>query len=64
MVPLRVLLPIYEVLLRLNFERIALDCGFAVRCRAQSDSLGTQCSRLDVFIVRDVIDRGEKRHLR
>jgi hypothetical protein len=54
-VPVRVLLPIHEVLLGFDLERVAQHPRAAVRCRTQSHDLRSKADRPIVLIARDVM---------
>ncbi len=62
-VRLRVLLPIDEVLRRLDLEGVRENPGTAMRRRPQPYDLGTQRDAAVVAIVGDVIERNVNRHL-
>ena len=61
-VRLRVLLPVDEVLGRLDLHRVAQDAGSRVRRRPQPDDLRAEVDRPVVAVVRDVVEGDVDRH--
>ncbi len=61
-VRLRILLPVDEVLVRRDLQRVAEDRRARVRRRAQPDDLGREADRPVVAIVRDVVEGNMDRH--
>src|SRR5262249_39815956 len=61
-VSVRVLLPIYEMLVRRHLEPIAQDLGWGMRRRPQPDNLRPETDRPVVLVASDVVEVDENRH--
>jgi hypothetical protein len=63
-VPLRVLLPVDEMLLRNDSQRVARDRRPAMRRRPQANHLRSEHHRSVVAVARDMLERDANRHRR
>ena len=61
-VAVRVLLPVEEVLFRLDLEAVAHDARAAVRCGAQADDLRAQLDRPVIGVGGAMLQRNVKSH--
>ena len=62
-VAIEILLIIHKMIGRRHFQRVRHHPRPAMRCRAQADHLRTQRHRAVIFVVGEVIDAGEDRHV-